>query len=56
MKPAFLAISAVLLVTSSEDVDTGVTLSSDRKALELGVKLEGQWKYQRLDLSLGQLK
>ena len=43
-------------VAGYEDVDTGITLSSDRKALQSGTKAEGQWKYQRLELSLDELK
>ncbi len=38
------------------DVVTGINLSSDRKALELGTKVAGQWKYQQLDLALDMLK
>ena len=38
-------------VPSYEDVTEGVTLSHDRKALEFGVKVDGQWKYKPLDLN-----
>jgi hypothetical protein len=38
-------------VPDYEDVTEGVILSSDHKALEFGVKADGQWKYQRLDLN-----
>jgi len=48
--------AAEFKVAGYKDVDTGITLSSDRKALEIGVKVEGQWKYQRLELSLDLLK
>jgi len=48
--------AAEFKVAGYEDVDTGITLSSDRKALEFGFKVEGQWKYQRLELSLEMLK
>lgn len=37
-------------VAEYEDVTTGVILSSDRKGLEFGVKVNGQWKYELLDL------
>jgi len=39
-----------------EDVTKGVILSSDRKALEYGDKVDGQWKYERLDLKPNLLK
>ena len=39
-----------------EDIDTGVSLSPDRKALEFGVKVNGQWKYKTLDLKPNLLK
>ncbi len=37
-------------VAEYEDVTTGVILSADRKGLEFGVKVNGQWKYESLDL------
>jgi hypothetical protein len=43
-------------VAGYEDVVNGVTLSSDRKGLEVGVKVNGQWKYEPLDLKPGGLK
>jgi len=43
--------AAEFKVADYEDIATGVTLSSDRKALKFGVKVEGQWKYQQLELS-----
>jgi hypothetical protein len=43
-------------VSGYVDVDAGVTLSSDRKALEFGVKVDGQWKYKPLELSLDRLE
>jgi hypothetical protein len=39
-----------------KNVDAGVTLSSDRKSLEFGVKAEGQWQSRQLELSLDTLK
>ena len=42
-------------VPSYEDVTKGVILSSDRKGLEFGVKVNGQWKYESLDLQLSGL-
>lgn len=35
-----------------EDVAKGIILSSDRKGLEFGVKINGQWNYESLDLEL----
>ena len=43
-------------IAELENVDTGVLVSSDRKSLQFGVKVDGQWKYQQLDLSLEMLK
>jgi hypothetical protein len=43
-------------VPGYEDVTQGVILSSDRKALECGAKVDGQWKYERLDLKPNLLK
>jgi len=43
-------------VPGYEDVTEGVILSSDRKGLEFGVKVAGQWKYQTLDLKSEVLK
>ena len=43
-------------VPGYEDVTEGVILSSDRKGLEYGVKVAGQWKYRLLDLKPEQLK
>ena len=43
-------------VPGYEDVTRGVILSSDRKALEYGAKVDGQWKYERLDLKPHLLK
>jgi hypothetical protein len=37
-------------VTNYEDVTGGVNLSTDRKGLEFGVKVNGLWKYEPLDL------
>lgn len=48
--------AAEFKVAGYKDIATGITLSSDRKALEIGVKVAGQWKYQRLELSLDLLK
>ena len=42
-------------VAGYEDVTKGVILSSDRKELEFGVKANGQWKYESLDLELNGL-
>ena len=38
-------------VRGYQDVTEGVTLSSDRKGLQHGVKVAGQWQYQALALS-----
>jgi hypothetical protein len=43
-------------VPGYEDVTQGVILSSDQKGLEFGVKVNGQWKYESLDLELSGLK
>jgi|RhiMethySRZTD1v2_1073278.scaffolds.fasta_scaffold93076_2 hypothetical protein len=43
-------------VPDYEDVTQGVILSSDQKGLEFGVKANGQWKYQTLDLKPSELK
>jgi hypothetical protein len=43
-------------VPGYEDVTQGVILSSDQKGLEFGVKANGQWKYQPLDLKPSELK
>jgi hypothetical protein len=43
-------------VPGYEDIDKSVGLSPDRKALESGVKVNGQWKYETLDLKPGLLK
>jgi len=43
-------------VPDYEDVTQGVILSSDQKGLEFGVKANGQWKYESLDLKSGELK
>jgi hypothetical protein len=37
-------------VPGYKDVTQGVILSSDQKGLEFGVKVNGQWKYESLDL------
>jgi hypothetical protein len=37
-------------VADYEDVTNGIILSSDRKGLEFGVKVDGRWKYESLDL------
>ncbi len=42
-------------VAGYEDVAKGVILSSNRKGLEFGVKVNGQWKYELLDLKLEEL-
>ena len=43
-------------VPGYEDVTQGVILSSDQKGLEFGVKVNGQWKYESLDLEPNGLK
>ena len=43
-------------VPGYEDVTQGVILSSDQKGLEFGVKANGQWKYESLDLKPSELK
>jgi hypothetical protein len=43
-------------VPSYEDVTHGVILSSDQKGLEFGVQVNGEWKYQLLDLKSAELK
>jgi hypothetical protein len=43
-------------VTGYEDVTRGVILSSDRKGLEFGVKVNGQWKYEPLELHSERLR
>jgi hypothetical protein len=43
-------------VPGYEDVTRGTIVSSDRKALESGAKVDGQWKYERLDLKPQLLK
>lgn len=43
-------------VAGCEDVVDGVILSSDRKGLEFGVKVNGQWKYEPVDLNTEGLK
>ena len=43
-------------VPGYEDVANGVILTSDRRGLEFGVKVNGQWKYEPLDLKSGGLK
>jgi len=43
-------------VPAYEDVTQGVILSSDQKGLEFGVKVNGQWKYESLDLEPSGLK
>jgi hypothetical protein len=43
-------------VPDYKDVTEGVSLSSDRKTLEFGIKVDGQWKYKPLDLKLEVLK
>lgn len=39
-----------------QNVEEGVILSSDRKAVEFGVDVNGQWNYKTLDLKLDMLK
>ena len=43
-------------VAEYEDVTQGVILSSDRKKLEFGVKVNGEWKYELLDLEPNRLR
>jgi hypothetical protein len=43
-------------VPAYEDVTQGVILSPDQKGLEFGVKVNGQWKYESLDLKPSGLK
>ena len=43
-------------VPAYEDVTQGVIPSSDQKGLEFGVKVNGQWKYESLDLTPSGLK
>jgi hypothetical protein len=43
-------------VPGYEDVTQGVILSSDQKGIEFGVKVNGQWKYESLDLETSRLK
>ena len=61
----FIALSIVSHTTRTatefkvpdyEDVTQGVILSSDQKGLEFGVKANGQWKYQPLDIKPSELK
>ena len=43
-------------IPSYQDVQEGVILSSDRKKIESGVKMNGKWDYQTLDLKPALLK
>jgi hypothetical protein len=43
-------------VPGYEDVTQGVILSSDQKGLDFGVKVNGQWKYESLELEPSGLK
>ena len=43
-------------VAPYQDVTKGVTLSSDKKGLEFGVKVNDQWKNEPLDLEQSRLK
>jgi hypothetical protein len=36
--------------------DVGVSLSADRKRLEFGSKVDGQWRYQPLNLRMDLLQ
>lgn len=39
-----------------QDTTRGVSLSNDRKGLELGEKVNGQWRYTPIDLDSSKLK
>ncbi len=43
-------------VPEYKDVSTGVIRSSDRKGLEYGVKVNGQWRYEPLAIETSRLK
>jgi hypothetical protein len=43
-------------VPAFEDVTEGVTLSSDKKGLEYGVKVNGNWSYRPLDLPVEKIR
>ena len=48
--------AAEVKVAGFEDVTQGVILSSDRKGLEFGTKVNGQWKYESVGLDPSELK